>query len=175
MLLESNNRVERYFLNWWSGSSFASMKGSSLCVFETVAGINVGISGHQGDTIAEFSNAACHLSSLCWHASFIKDVWVFEDISRARHLLSDGQLNRARSAFFTTWGGWGQHRTQGNKNVRRQHYCSRLKAWTRQNLTIRPLFLTVKNHNHVRLFILICISFDFRDAKPKFPVSRSNP
>src|SRR5215472_12192904 len=55
--------------------------------------------------IAEFSNAACHLSSLCWRASFFKDVWVFEDISRANDIwLSDGQQNRAHSAFFTSWG-----------------------------------------------------------------------
>jgi hypothetical protein len=97
------------------------------------------------------------------------------NIENQRHLPSDGQLNRAHSAFFRAWGGWGQHRTQGNENVRRQRYCSRLKAWSRQNLTIRPLFLTVKNHKQQQLFTPICIRFDFREAKPKFPVSWSNP
>src|SRR5215831_809857 len=179
MLLESNNRVERYFLNWGIGSSFASMKGSPLCVFETVAVIGkeeapVDVSHHDADC----GVLECGLPSfvaLLARFVFQRRLGLRGHIESQRHLLSDGQQNRAHSAFFTTWGGWGQHRTQGNENVRRQPYCSRLKAWSRQNLTIRPLFLTVNKHNHVRLFTRICISFDFRDAKPKFPVSWSNP
>ena len=101
--------------------------------------------------IAEFLNAARHLSSLCWRAPFFKNVWVFEDISRTnRHLPSDGQLNRLTqpSSGPGMAGGWlGAAQNAGNENVRRQRYCSRLKAWSRQNFTIRPLFLTVKNHN----------------------------
>src|SRR5215469_16002137 len=78
MLLESNNRVERYFLNWGIGSSFGLHEGLLPLRVQRCLGLR----GH---------------------------------IESQRHLLSDGQLNRAHSAFFRTWGGWGQHRTHGNE------------------------------------------------------------
>src|SRR6516162_10569320 len=111
MLLESNNRVERYFLNWGIGSSFASMKGSPLCVFETVAVIGseeapVDVSHHDADC----GVLECGLPSfvaLLARFVFQRRLGLRGHIESQRHLLSDGQQNRAHSAFFTTWGGWG--------------------------------------------------------------------
>ena len=78
--------------------------------------------------IAEFSNAARHLSSLCRRASLSRASG-FSRAYREPTTFAERRSIKPGSLSLLQGLGWlGATQTQGNENVRRQHYYSHLKC-----------------------------------------------